>query len=135
MTNKLFQVSRDLYCAEDTLAYSKEAVAEIVDYLGRDDVQKVFSDFEPTLAKTFKSVIDFQNVTSRPQGSPAHRGLNFDGLVNFCIRSGILPEYAKVGDVVKICKTQLSDREFLPISFKEQTFSLPKIDSMTPRSL
>jgi len=98
-------------------------------------VQKVFSDFEPTLSKTFKSVVDFQNVTSRPQGLPAHRGLNFDGLVNFCIRSGILPEYATVGDVVNVCKIQLSDRKFLPPGYKDQTFILPKIDTINPRSL
>jgi hypothetical protein len=61
MTNKLFQASRDVYCVEgnDTTGYRSVAVSELVDYLEREDVQKVFSDFEPTLAKTFRAVIDF----------------------------------------------------------------------------
>ena len=61
MTNKLFQASRDLYCVEgnDTKEYRSDAISEILDYLGREDIQKVFSDFEPTLAKTFRAVTDF----------------------------------------------------------------------------
>ncbi len=63
--------------------------------------------------KAFNQVLEQQNLTTRPLGALQHRGLNLDGVINFCLRGGLTPELVAVDDVIQVVKHQLSDRQYL----------------------